>query len=140
MQSQCVMESEVNFTHLMTFRLSDINIPHRRVDGISWKFTLNNFYQNPVFSHLVLNPNKDSQHIHHVQRHTYNSFGICLCATILIPLQTLNGHIIRTLNNSSQFDIIPVLGSHTHIHNISVIHYSDTLFGFRFHNTNSLLQ
>jgi len=60
MQSQCVMESEVNFTHLMTFRLSDINVHHRRVDGISWRFTLNNFYQNLVFSHLVLNSNKDS--------------------------------------------------------------------------------
>ena len=35
MQSQCVMESEVNFTNLMTLRLSDINIHHRRVDGIN---------------------------------------------------------------------------------------------------------
>ena len=45
----------------------------------------------------------------------------------LIHLQTLNGHVIRTLNNNSQFGIIPVLGSHTHTHNISVNHYPDTL-------------
>ena len=70
---------------------------------------------------------------------THNLCGICLCATILIHLQALNGHVIQTLNNNSQFGIIPVLCSHIHIRNISVIHYSDTLFGFWFHNTNSLL-
>jgi len=69
---------------------------------------------------------------------THNLCGIYLYATILIHLQALNGQVIRILNSNSQFDIIPVLCSHTHIRNISVIHYLDTLFGFRFHDTHSL--
>jgi len=34
MQSQRLIESEVDFTHLTIFRLSDINIHRRQVDGI----------------------------------------------------------------------------------------------------------
>jgi len=66
MQSQCVVESEVNFTHLMIFRLSDINIHHRWVDNIN----RNHFYQNPVLNCSILNPNKYSQHIHDAQNST----------------------------------------------------------------------
>ena len=70
MQSQCVMESEVSFTHLMTFRLSDINIHHRRVDSINQNLYFTIFYQNPALNCSILNPSKYSQHIHDAQNST----------------------------------------------------------------------
>jgi len=141
MQSHCVMELEVNFTHLMTFRLSDINIHHRRVDGINQNlyFTISIRTQHLIVRFPTLVNTRNICMMLRIPQ-THNLCGIRLCAIILIHLQTLNGHVIRILNNNSQFGIIPVLGSHTHIHNISVSHYPDTLLGFRFHNTNSLLQ
>ena len=60
MQSQCLKESGVEFTHLIIFRLSDTNIYHRQIDGINRKFILNNFYQNPVLNSLVHNSSKYS--------------------------------------------------------------------------------
>jgi len=66
MQSQCVIESEINFTHLMTFRLSDINIHHRRVDGIN----RNLYFTISIRTYSILNPCKYSQHIHDAQNFT----------------------------------------------------------------------
>ena len=68
MQLQCLMKSEVDFTHLTIFRLSNINIHHRQLDGINRKSILNHFYQNPVLNYSVLNSSKYSQHIHNAQK------------------------------------------------------------------------
>jgi len=134
-------KSEGYFTHLMTFRSSDINIHYRRVDGINQNlyFTISIRTHHLIVRFSILVNTRNIYMMFRISQ-THNLCGIRLCAIILIHLQTLIGHVIRALNNNSQFGIIHVLGSHKHIHNIPVVHYSDTLFGFRFHNTNSLLQ
>jgi len=83
MQSQCVMESEVNFTHLMTFRLRDINIHYRRVDGINQNsyFTISIRAQHLIVRFSTL---ANTRNVYMMLRipQTHNLCGIRLCAII----------------------------------------------------------
>ena len=83
MQSQCVIESEVNFTHLMIFRFSDINIHHRRVDGINQNlyFTISIRTQHLIVRFSILVNTRNVYMMLRISQ-THNLCGIRLCATI----------------------------------------------------------